>query len=261
MQYVFYASLLFVAVLFVGAFGFGFFWLGTLLFSKPQYHNKLGLTFLSRFSHFQKATRKKSLFGAGEELLHIAETFEAMRLARRSLVDLLVSEADREACRKDLLEGILKKAKERLKVEQSTPRAETSGSDLLFEIAVDFVSKRKWRAQREVLFESLIDRANVEFSRLEGWRPSVVEEARLALQIFKGGYVIRREAERASAVMLWLDESGEFDVYRREGRQYAHLLSFVAGQPIKVDLVPPAESGRLEIIRKKDNELEPIALP
>ena len=262
MEYVFYAVLLIVSVLILGIALWVLRWLWRLLLSRPRYQNKLNLTFLSRFPAFQKPTRQGALFGTEKELLQIAEEFEEMRRSRRSVVELIKTPEEREACRSDLLQTI-KMAKTYLEVERHTPTAEVSKEELLFELILDWVSRRKWRAQRSVLLESLIEKANNENSRIEGWRPPDVEKTRRMLRTYQGECVITREDARATAVTLRLNEQGEFELYRRDGKKRILLKSFPGGQSINVDLIPAAESGQLEIVKKEgENEvIEPIALP
>lgn len=62
------------------------------------------------------------------------------------------------------------------------------------------------------------------------------------------------------AVELSISEGDEFGVFRREGKDKKELLGITAPISIKIDLKPPAEGERLEIVRKSDKEFDTISL-
>jgi hypothetical protein len=81
------------------------------------------------------------------------------------------------------------------------------------------------------------------------------------LAIFNGEYRITHTEQKAVSVMLRLDERGEFEIYRRDGKSRQHLMTVRSGEAVSIEHSPPAESGRLEIARKEDGEFDTISLP
>jgi hypothetical protein len=114
--------------------------------------------------------------------------------------------------------------------------------------------------QSRKLLEQQKEAAALELDRYTKATATMTREF-LPLSIFNGEYAITHAEQKAVAVTLRLDDPGEFEIYRRDGKSRNRLMSVAGGQQVSIALSPPAESGRLEIVKKEDGEFDTISLP
>lgn len=221
-------------------FAIGFYVVSLIKKVTWRYGNYLGLQFLSGRKQFQpkKQSSKRSGFidewiAAGNEIWNIASRGEFIS-------DLAQTKEEKFKLKSDL--GAL------LTIYENERQVAATCNDgpwiAWFNLVIEQIRKDQARLEREA-----------------GKIEAKTTGDSVGLEVFQGHYSITHQDRKAVSLEIRIEEEGEFEIYRRDGKGRNRLMSIVGGQQIRVELLPPAESGRIEIIRKGSTEVDMITLP
>jgi len=204
------------------------------------YSNALNLQFLSKLEQFRPKKKEQLFDSIVFEWLAVGNELQSMMERDKKVTDLAKMVGEREALRRDLSILVPIYEKEKSKAVDKT-NAEWIG---YFNRLIEYITRMQVQLERDLSTDTITTTKNTE-----------------RLSIFNGEYAITNTGQKAVAVTLRLDEQGEFEIYRRDGKSRQYLKTISAGEMVSIELSPPAESGRLEIVRKEDGEFDTISLP
>jgi hypothetical protein len=226
-----------ISALFIGVFVV----ISAIVKNTWRYSNKLHVQFLSTLEQFRPRKKEHLFDSVVVEWLAIGNEMNSMMKQGQSIAGLANTREAQIALRQDLRVLLPIFEKER---EKAIHKKEVSGFWVSwFNDLIEYIARSQAQLERELSTGAITTTKKAE-----------------RLSTFSGVCAITSTGQKATSVTLRLDEPGEFEIYRRDGKSRQHLMTVRSGETANIEISPPAESGRLEIVRKEDGEFDTISL-